>query len=77
MEIALGSLRAYVVESEVVLMSSPSKASILIRWLENCWKKLVESYYYGHELPVRIIRPSSAHGSFQTTGMAGSFVSIS
>ena len=57
-------------------MSPPSKASILIRWLETCWKELVESYYHEYELPMRIIRPPNAHGLFQTTSIAGSLVSI-
>lgn len=39
-------------------------------------ENLAESYYYGYDLPVVILRPFNTYGPFQKTGMAGGVVSI-
>lgn len=39
-------------------------------------ENLAESYYYGYNLPVTILRPFNTYGPYQKTGMAGGVVSI-
>ena len=39
-------------------------------------ENLAESYYYGYDLPVVILRPFNTYGPYQKTGMAGGVVSI-
>jgi UDP-glucose 4-epimerase len=39
-------------------------------------ENLAESYYYGYDLPVTILRPFNTYGPFQKAGMAGGVVSI-
>jgi len=39
-------------------------------------ENIAESYYYGYDLPVTILRPFNTYGPYQKTGMAGGVVSI-
>jgi len=39
-------------------------------------ENLAESYYYGYDLPVTILRPFNTYGPYQKTSMAGGVVSI-
>ncbi|QLG48898.1 dTDP-glucose 4,6-dehydratase [Natrinema halophilum] len=39
-------------------------------------ENLAESYYYGYDLPVTILRPFNTYGPYQKTDMAGGVVSI-